>query len=135
MAEALARHLASDVIEVASAGLAPFGEIVWPTREALAEIGVGLDQQYSKPVRPEALEAADLIVNLSGHSLESVVRGPGRSIEEWKVTDPYGENVEVYRRIRDEIAARVRELAERLRATQSEQNRARVTDDLDGEAP
>jgi len=129
MAEALARHLASDVLEAASAGLAPYGEIVSPTRAALAEIGVSLDHQYSKPVRPEALEAADLIVNLSGHSLESVVPGQGRAIQEWNVTDPYGQNVEVYRRIRDEIEARVRELADRLRAAQSGRNPAREGDE------
>ncbi len=115
MAEALARHLASDVIEATSAGLAPFGEIVAPTREALAEIGLGVDGQFSKPVRPEDLDRADLIVNLTGRSSESAFRGDWKKVEDWKVSDPYGEDLVVYRRIRDEIEGRVRALADRLR--------------------
>ena len=115
MAEALARHLASDVIEATSAGLVPFGEIVAPTQEALAEIGVGVDGQSSKPLRPEDLESADLIVNLTGRSSESAFRGDWKKVEDWKVSDPYGEDLVVYRRIRDEIEGRVRELADRLR--------------------
>jgi len=83
MAEALARHLASDVIEATSAGLAPFGEIVAPTREALAEIGVGVDGQFSKPVRPEDLESADLIVNLTGRP--SIAIFQSSTVAQWKI--------------------------------------------------
>ena len=115
MAEALARHLASDVIEATSAGLVPLGEIVAPTREVLAEIGVGVDGQSSKPLRPEDLNGADLIVNLTGRSSESVFRGDRNKVEDWKVSDPYGEDLDVYRHIRDEIEGRVRELADGIR--------------------
>ncbi len=120
MAEALARHLAPDVIEPASAGLAPYGVIVPPTQAALAEIGVSLDRQYSKRVTAEALAGADLVVNLSGHPLDSLLQGNRRAVEEWPVSDPYGADPQVYRRIRDDIRARVRDLAERLRAAQPE---------------
>ena len=115
MAEALARHLASDVIEATSAGLAPFGEIVAPTREALAEVGVGVDGQSSKPLRPEDLDSADLIVNLTGRPRIAVFRGNRCTVEDWEVSDPYGEGLDVYRRIRDEIEGRVRELADGIR--------------------
>jgi len=125
MAEALARHVAADVIEAASAGLAPFGEIVSPTQKALAEIGVSLDGQYSKGISAEALESADLIVNLSGRELGSVLPGNRRVIEDWNVRDPYGADVELYRQIRDDIEARVRNLADRLRTAQSGQGPGR----------
>jgi len=122
MAEALARHLASDVIEATSAGLVPFGEIVAPTREALAEIGLGVDGQFSKPVRREDLDRADLIVNLAGRSSIAIFRGNRGTVEDWKVSDPFGEDLDVYRRIRDEIEGRVRELADRLRKKHEERS-------------
>ena len=115
MAEALARHLASDVIDATSAGLVPFGEIVAPTRLALAEIGVGVNGQCSKAVRPEDLVSADLIVNLTGRPKESIFRGERNHVEDWRVSDPYGEDLDVYRRIRAEIEVRVCDLADRLR--------------------
>jgi protein-tyrosine-phosphatase len=36
-------------------------------------------------------------------------------VEDWDVGDPYGFNLTVYRSIRDQIEARVDELARRLR--------------------
>ena len=39
MAEAIAKHLAADVIDASSAGLVPFGEIPSTTLAALAERG------------------------------------------------------------------------------------------------
>jgi protein-tyrosine-phosphatase len=36
-------------------------------------------------------------------------------VEDWDVGDPYGFNLGVYRAIRDEIEARVEDLARRLR--------------------
>jgi protein-tyrosine-phosphatase len=119
MAEALARHAASDVIDPASAGLTPFGEIVAPTRVVLEEIGVGIDGQTSKPLRKSATEAADLIINLTGRPGETAFAACRQKVEDWEVGDPYGEDLEVYRRIRDEIAGRVSGLAERLRAEKS----------------
>lgn len=115
MAEALARHFAADVIEASSAGLNPFGEIIARTRETLAEIGVGVEGQSSKAIRPEALDGAGIVVNLTGRPGEAVFRGNRKNIEDWDVSDPYGEDVDMYRRIRNEIELRVRELAERLR--------------------
>jgi protein-tyrosine-phosphatase len=36
-------------------------------------------------------------------------------VEDWDVEDPYGEDLATYRRICEDIEARVEELAERLR--------------------
>lgn len=120
MAEAWARHLASDVIEPSSAGLAPLGEIAALTQSALEERGVKVDGQYSKRLTQSAREEAELIVNLSGLPGKSVFVGTKARVEDWRVDDPYGEDLEMYRHIRDEIEERVVHLAERLRAEQGE---------------
>jgi arsenate reductase len=117
MAEALARHLASDVIEPSSAGLSPFGRIVDATRRALLERGVPLDGQYSKGLREARPEAAEMIVNMSGIPGAALFSGVSEApVVDWDVQDPYGDSPEVYRRIRDEIEERVTDLATRLRA-------------------
>ena len=47
MAEAIAKHSASDVIEASSAGLVPFGEIPNTTLAVLQERGISADGQSS----------------------------------------------------------------------------------------
>ena len=116
MAEALARHLAPDAIAPSSAGLSPLGYISRPTQTALAEIGISSTGQQSKPLQDNDVASADLLINMAGRSIENLVRPPTR-VEQWKVTDPFGCDLAVYRSVRDEIGRRVTELAWRLRGS------------------
>ena len=115
MAEAIAKHMAADVIEPSSAGLVAFGEIAKPTIVVLNEHGVSAEGQHSKPLRPEDMDAADLVVNMTGKSGGTIFTEATPPIEDWDVGDPYGFNLAVYRAIRDEIEARIEDLAQRLR--------------------
>jgi len=115
MAEAIARHLAADVIEASSAGLAAFGDIPAMTIAVLAERGFSAEGQSSKPLRPEDLSAADLVINMTGRGGESTFSAPTLAFEDWDVGDPYGLDLAVYRGIRDQIETRVEGLAQRLR--------------------
>jgi len=115
MAEAIARHVAADVIEPYSAGLVAFGEIARPTLAVLKEHGVSADGQRSKPLRPEELSRADLVVNMTGKSSDAIFTEATPPTEDWDVGDPYGFNLAVYRAIRDEIEVRIEDLAQRLR--------------------
>ncbi len=124
MAEAIAKQTAADVIESSSAGLVPFGEIAAPTLEVLNERGFSAAGQYSKALRPEDLRAADLVINMSGRRSASVFEQPLPPHEDWDVGDPYGFQLAVYRKIRDEIEVRVADLARRLRELDSPQKPA-----------
>lgn len=115
MAEAIARHTATDVIEASSAGLVPFGEIPNTTLAVLRERGISADGQSSKPLRPEEMFAADLLINMTGRPGSAIFRQPLGKIEDWDVGDPYGFDLSVYRAICDEIESRVEDLARRLR--------------------
>ena len=115
MAEAIARHRASDVMEPSSAGLVPFGEIPSTTLSVLRERGISADGQSSKPLRSEDLSAADIVINMSGRSSAAIFTEQALQVEDWDVGDPYGFDLAVYRSICDEIEARVEDLARRLR--------------------
>ena len=115
MAEAIARHRASDVIEASSAGLVPFGAIPGTTLAVLLELGISVEGQNSKPLRSEELAVADLVVNMTGRSGAEVFTKPAPPIEDWDVGDPFGSDLGVYRAIRDQIEARIEDLARRLR--------------------
>ena len=115
MAEAIARRIAADVIEPTSAGLVALGEITGPTLAVLGERGYSAEGQHSKSLVLEELSAADLVVNMTGRSGAAIFREPAPPVEDWDVGDPFGFNLVVYREIRDQIEARVEELARRLR--------------------
>ncbi len=114
MAEALARHLAADVMEASSAGISPLGSIVPSTRKVLQERGVLLDGMYSKGLWEADPDFAELIVNMTGIPGSALFVG-ARQVEDWDVADPYGEDLGLYRQICDEIEEQVKNLAKRLR--------------------
>lgn len=108
IAEALARHLASDTIDAASAGVSPMGRIMEQTRKVLLERGIRLDGQYSKGFSEARPEDADVVINMSG------MRGSGLfpnhpNVLDWDVPDPFGEELGIYRDICDEIEQRLRD--------------------------
>jgi protein-tyrosine-phosphatase len=76
MAEAIARHTASDVIEPSSAGLVPFGEIPSTTLTVLRERGISVDGQTSKPLRSEDMSEADIVINMTGRSGATIFPEP-----------------------------------------------------------
>lgn len=115
MAEALARHHAADVIEPFSAGISPLGSIAEGTRQVLLERGISVGEQRSKGPSEADVDAADLIVNMTGIPGKALFQ-PALPLEDWDVGDPYGEDLAVFRTICDEIEVKVLDLAERLRA-------------------
>ena len=121
MAEALARHLASDVIEAASAGVSPLGRVQDATRAVLLERGVAVEGLWSKGLGAAPALGADLVVNMTG--MPGGALFPGGRVEDWAVEDPYGEDMITYREIRDDIEERIQRLAARLRAEHAARER------------
>jgi arsenate reductase len=114
MAEALARHDASDIISAESAGVHPLGFIDNTTQRVLRERGISSEGQFSKSTRDHSLKKPDLIVNMSG--VPGATLFAGLPFEDWKIDDPFGEAIELHRRICDDIERNIKELAARLRA-------------------
>lgn len=114
MAEAIARHDASDIIIAESAGIHPLGFIDNTARAVLLERGITMDGQTSKGLRSHLVSTPHLVINMSGVPSRHLFHE--WAFEEWPVEDPFGENLETHRRICDDIERRVLDLAERLRA-------------------
>ena len=118
MAEALLGQLGGGRFEVASAGTHPKG--VDPlTVRALAEIGIDWSAARSKSVEEFLGRPVDHVVTVCDQAREACPVFPGaRAMLHWSLGDPAAaggaeeERLAVFRRIRDEIAGRVRELVE-----------------------
>jgi len=122
MAEAIARHHASDVIAPSSAGLAPLGYIVGPTTDALIANGYSVEGLSSKRLSGDAIDHSDLVVNLSGYPIDCLPESV--KVEEWRVDDPYGTDAATYQRILEDIEGRVLTLAARFRSQPEREKRA-----------
>ena len=115
MAEALARHLAPELIEASSVGLFPAPVIQPETIQVLAERGVTLEPRDPQSLVLMDANGADLLVNMSGAPLEHMLASfHGRHIS-WNVRDPIGQPISVYRTVRDQIEKKVVELIGQVR--------------------
>jgi arsenate reductase len=112
MAEAFARALGADLLEVESAGLAPVADLPAITVEIMAAHGIDASPQYPKGLDEVDLAGFDLIVNMSGYPLRVDPRVP---VLEWEVPDPVGCDRSFHEQVAREIETRVRELIESLR--------------------
>ncbi len=117
MAEAIARREAGEVIEASSGGLFPLGNIPEMTLQTLSRNGYSTEGLRSKGIVRGALGQIDLIVNMSGQPGESALPEI-KSVEDWLVADPYGEDAAIYQRILEDIRGRVRDLAKRIEKKQ-----------------
>jgi protein-tyrosine-phosphatase len=112
MAEGFARKYGADVMQPASAGLAP-APIVQPlTKKVMEAKNINIDDQFPKEVEHLNLFGFDLIVNMSGNPLPT--RLPTEVLE-WKVEDPIGKSEELYLAVRDQIEDKVMRLILELR--------------------
>lgn len=113
MAEAWLRHLAGNRVEVASAGTHPAG--LHPlVPEVMAEVGASTEGQRSKSVDEFVDQSFDLVVTVCDSAAEACPVFPGAgSRQHWPFEDPVSAPAEdqpnVFRRVRDEIGARVAE--------------------------
>lgn len=112
MAAALLDRAAEGRVHVRSAGSTPADEIHEGVREAMAEIGVDMAQEFPKPLTDEVVRAADVVVTMGCG--DSCPVYSGKKYLDWELDDPTGKASEEVRTIRDEIDLRVRALLEEL---------------------
>ena len=115
MAEAFAHHLAFELVEASSAGLYPALIIQPETVQVLAERNIELVPRSPRSIFFIDPAGIDLLVNMSGAPVAPILKGfSGREIP-WRIRDPIGQPIEIYRQVRDEIEQKVRELIKELR--------------------
>jgi arsenate reductase (thioredoxin) len=112
MAAALLDHYAKGKVHVRSAGSTPADEINPEVTTAMAELGVDLSKEFPKPLTDEFVQAADVVITMGCGDACPIY--PGKRYEDWELDDPADADLDDVRRIRDEIGARVRRLADEL---------------------
>ena len=112
MAQGWLRQLAGDRIEVRSAGSEPAAQINPVAVEAMREVGIDITAEQPKLLTPDAVQAADVVVTMGCG--DTCPFYPGKRYEDWVLTDPAGQPIEVVREVRDEIRRRVETLVAEL---------------------
>jgi arsenate reductase (thioredoxin) len=108
MAAALLDHYGEGRVSVRSAGSAPADELNPDVVAAMAELGLDLARERPKRLTGDSVAAADVVVTMGCGDACPVY--PGKHYEDWELEDPAQTDLDGVRRIRDEIAERVRRL-------------------------
>jgi len=99
--------------EVRSAGSRAEAHLHPEVVEAMSEIGYDLSGRVPRQLRPdEDAGWADLVVTMGCGDVCPVL--PGKRYLDWDLEDPAGKSLQRVRELRDEIRARVAELARQL---------------------
>lgn len=120
MAEGWLRHLAGDRYDVCSAGTQPVG-LNPGSIDAMAEVGIDISRHRSKHVAEYATQTIDYVITVCDRDKESCPRWSGAvRLIHWSFEDPAAvtesaeQRRQVFRRVREEIAAAIRQfLADR----------------------
>jgi arsenate reductase (thioredoxin) len=106
MAAALLDHYADGRVHVRSAGSDPADRVNPDVVQAMAELGIDVGKEFPKPMTDEVVGAADAVITMGCGDACPIY--PGKRYEDWEVDDPADADLDGVRRIRDDIAARVR---------------------------
>lgn len=108
MAAGWLRHLAGHKVRVLSAGSAPKESINPVAVQAMAEVGIDITGNIPQKLEYDTAQESDVIVTMGCG--DACPYFPGKRYEDWELTDPAGQPIEVVRQVRDEIKGRIETL-------------------------
>jgi arsenate reductase len=112
MAAGWLKHLAGDRIEIFSAGSEPADQINPIAVQAMAELGIDISGETPKILTADSVSRADVVVTMGCG--DTCPFFPGKRYEDWELTDPAGQPIDVVREVRDDIKTRVQTLVGEL---------------------
>jgi arsenate reductase (thioredoxin) len=112
---ALLSRCAGDAVTVHSAGSHAEGGVDPNVSAAMRELEIDLSEAFTKPLTPEVLGGADVVVTM-GRSVGAIEIPPTTRHVDWRVGDPAGATLDEVRRVREDIDRRVASLALELAA-------------------
>ena len=116
MAAGFLRHHAGDWIDVYSGGSSPADSVNSVAVEAMAELDIDITGNQPQRWTEEIVKECDVIVSM-GCGDECPIY-PGTRFDEWELTDPAGQGIELVRQVRDEMHDHVRQLIESLQPSE-----------------
>lgn len=78
----------------------------------MAEAGIDISTRHPRPWTDDIVRTADVVVTMGCGDTCPVY--PGKRYEDWELTDPKAQPIEVVREVRDEIERRVRGLMDSI---------------------
>ncbi len=78
----------------------------------MAEVGIDIIGETPKLLTVDAVRESDVVITMGCGDTCPIF--PGKRYEDWDLEDPAGQDIEVVRRVRDEIRDRVRALVDDL---------------------
>jgi len=112
MAEGFANHLGGGKVQAFSAGSMPLGRITPLTIEVMREKGITMEGHWSKGLDEVKAREMDVIVGMGCEVSCPVPAGFKGRVIEWNVPDPFGSDLDVFRRVRDLVERQVAALLE-----------------------
>jgi protein-tyrosine-phosphatase len=118
MSAALFERAATRRHQALSAGTTPAEHVHPEVVEVMRELDIDLSNRRPQLLTRELAEQADLVITMGcGDSCPYI---PGKRYIDWDLTDPAGQPLEAVRATRDDIATRVKRLADELEAAAPE---------------
>jgi arsenate reductase (thioredoxin) len=114
MAEGFARTLGAGKVEASSSGLEA-SQIDPITMQVMAEIGIDISQQNSKPLSDFNPSDYDAVISLCGCGVNLPEAWVLRDLfEDWQLDDPEGGSIDKFREVRDLVKTKVTQLIQTL---------------------
>jgi|TARA_B110000438_G_C15373713_1_gene461680 arsenate reductase len=127
MAEGILRNVASDLLEVASAGSDPSGYVHSKAIASLEEIGIDISDHTSKHMNDFLEQQIHTVITVCGNADQACPTYPGQvHRHHWGFEDPAhtegreDEIMEVFRKVRDEIKLVFEAYAAGIRSARTE---------------
>jgi protein-tyrosine-phosphatase len=108
MAAGYAQSLGAGRVEVRSAGSEPADRINPNAVAVMAEEGIDITGNGPKILTTDAVREADVVITMGCGDTCPIF--PGKRYEDWDLTDPAGQPIEIVRAVRDDIKGRVEAL-------------------------
>jgi arsenate reductase len=105
MAAGYLRALAGDRVRVLSAGSEPKDQINPVAVAAMAEEGIDITSAVPHLLSVDDVRESDVVITMGCGDACPVF--PGKRYEDWELTDPAGQPIEVVREVRDDIRGRI----------------------------
>jgi arsenate reductase len=112
MAAGFMEELSHGRVDVLSAGSEPRDQINPVAVEAMAEEGIDIAGNTPKLLTVDAVKESDVVITMGCGDTCPIF--PGKRYEDWELEDPAGKDIEVVRRVRDDIKDRVQNLLDEL---------------------
>ena len=114
MAAVLTNALSGGRVHVRSAGSMPAAALNPAVVAAIEEIGLDVTDAFPKPLTDDVVQAADVVVTMGCGDACPIY--PGKTYQDWDLTDPAGLPIEEVRVIRDQVAEHIAGLVRELDA-------------------